>query len=426
MVEPPGLLARLQDQFRSLPDTDFFSTSRAGLLELSYAIEDGASGGRLHAGFQLVSRFLPQLERYVKLAERVPSIHVFATPDVPWPELPPEIISHDLDRATDLSRCWFVITGGGSVESVLFAVQADGPLGAGRPTFQGAWSSDPRVAIDVEAALSTAANLAAVPPSAQSVPSDQAAGIRSIVQRLTARLDAASGRERAVSKQREELAKMVVHDLRNPLGVALGFVDLVLERAKPRGDAKDVRQLGLARDAIGEAIQLSGDVLSSYRLKQGLAVDRRDVDVSELLRIAAGRVAADALRRGILLEVVGPPTVFGLDPDLLQRYAINMFTNAIRHSHSRVEAVVCLEGSTLALEFGDDGDGVPQDERAGLFEPLTQGSGTRGQVGLGLAFCREVATAHGGVLSYRDRDGGGALFRLLLPAPTPEATPVSG
>ncbi|HEU4535161.1 MAG TPA: ATP-binding protein, partial [Polyangiaceae bacterium] len=110
------------------------------------------------------------------------------------------------------------------------------------------------------------------------------------------------------------------------------------------------------------------------------------------------------------------------DRELVRRVLVNLVDNALRHSPRGGVVVVAgaRAGGRVRLEVRDRGPGVPPAQRAALFDayetsPDPDGHGRRGH-GLGLAFCRLAAEAHGGRADYERSEGGESVFFFELPA----------
>jgi two-component system sensor histidine kinase MprB len=105
--------------------------------------------------------------------------------------------------------------------------------------------------------------------------------------------------------------------------------------------------------------------------------------------------------------------------DRLGRAVANLLTNAA--GHSPPGGVVQVTLGDGVLEVRDHGPGVPDDEKPFVFDRFYRGSTARSRPGsgLGLAIVRQAAEAHGGTVEVEDAPGGGALFRLRLPAGQP-------
>jgi len=108
------------------------------------------------------------------------------------------------------------------------------------------------------------------------------------------------------------------------------------------------------------------------------------------------------------------------DPDRLEQIVVNLATNQVRYGEPPFVIEAHRRNGEVALAFRDHGRGIPPDKRAALFEPFGARSDA-GSVGLGLAIVRALVDAHGGRVSYREDDGGGACFEVVLPAGAKEA-----
>jgi signal transduction histidine kinase len=113
------------------------------------------------------------------------------------------------------------------------------------------------------------------------------------------------------------------------------------------------------------------------------------------------------------------PTRLVGDPGGLSRVLRNLLENAARHATSRVELRVYPDGANAVLTVADDGPGIPEADRARVFERFVRLDSARarsgGGTGLGLAIVSEVIAAHEGTVTVGDRPGGGALMTIRLP-----------
>jgi signal transduction histidine kinase len=110
------------------------------------------------------------------------------------------------------------------------------------------------------------------------------------------------------------------------------------------------------------------------------------------------------------------------DAVLLRRVVDNLLSNAISKSPSggRVSVVVVMREEGGEISVSDEGPGVPEEHREAIFEKYaqlqTRRSADSTNRGLGLTFCRLAVEAHGGTIWVDSAPGGGARFRLVLPA----------
>ena len=204
-------------------------------------------------------------------------------------------------------------------------------------------------------------------------------------------------RERELERQNERLdrfADVVSHDLRSPLNVAAGRVDLARETG-------DDDHLAAAQRALRRSDALVDDVLALAR--EGAAVTEPvPVSLSDAVREAWETTATDDTR----LRVETDRTVRA-DRSRLCRLFENLLRNAAEHGGETVRVTDTPGGFAVA----DDGPGVPPDERDRIFE--SGYSTDRDGTGFGLAIVSEIADAHGWTVALADdNDGSGARFEI--------------
>jgi two-component system sensor histidine kinase KdpD len=113
-----------------------------------------------------------------------------------------------------------------------------------------------------------------------------------------------------------------------------------------------------------------------------------------------------------------PLTAF--DPILIEQVILNLVENVIRHTPegSPVEIFVSSEEGHIMVDVADRGPGVPEGDEERVFERHYRGPShgrSDGGMGLGLALCRAIVAAHGGQIGLKNRTGGGAVVRFVLP-----------
>jgi signal transduction histidine kinase len=113
---------------------------------------------------------------------------------------------------------------------------------------------------------------------------------------------------------------------------------------------------------------------------------------------------------------VAPALSVMADRDQLRRVLQNLAANAAEAGARGLAVRARVEAGAVAIEFKDDGPGLPPKARENLFRPFA-GSARPGGTGLGLAIAREIMRAHGGDIVLGDSTGAGTLFLLTLPAP---------
>ena len=213
-----------------------------------------------------------------------------------------------------------------------------------------------------------------------------------------------------------QVASGVAHEINNPLGVILGYVTL-LRREKPFADREELR---IIEDEVRQSLAIVAGLLD---LARPVRLDLSDVDLGELAREAATRLAETGGTDGVEISFVEAPAAKVLaDEGKVRQIALNLLANAVEAAREPGAAplveVTWREHDRCAwLQIDDHGPGIPPDTMPHLFEPFftTRSKGH----GLGLAIARTLARAHGGDIHLEARPGGtGTRASLSLPIET--------
>lgn len=228
-------------------------------------------------------------------------------------------------------------------------------------------------------------------------------------------------RDRLEGKQYvERYVHALTHELKSPMAAIRGSAEL-LEAPLPDADRRRFAesigaQVGRMGEMVDKLLALAA-VEHRQRIEQPARVDAR-----ELLRQAAGDVAAQAQAAGVRVQVEAGEGDLALQGDafLLRQLLVNLLDNAIGFSPRGGTVQVALHGDAggLRVAVRDEGPGVPDYAQARVFERFYSlprpATGERSS-GLGLSLVQEVATLHGGRATLDNRDGGGALASVWLP-----------
>ncbi len=231
-------------------------------------------------------------------------------------------------------------------------------------------------------------------------------GIRELTRATRAE---AEGRARFVTMGR--MSAQMAHDLKNPLAALLGATELLADPA--RLDTAEIADYaGLVREQGLRLLRL----VERYEKLGRFELELRPIDVAALLRrVAQARFSSHPQ---LAVEDRTPPSaLLAVDASLLESALENLVSNAVDAlaggEAPRVVIEVALQPGFLCVSVQDNGPGMsPRDrERAVVFGFSTKGEGR----GLGLAFVKRVAEAHGGQLRLESQLGGGTTATLRLP-----------
>jgi signal transduction histidine kinase len=199
------------------------------------------------------------------------------------------------------------------------------------------------------------------------------------------------------NEQLDEFAGVISHNLRNPLGVAQGYLDL----ARETGADEDFERVCKAHDRMEAIIE---DVLGLAR--QGKTVgETRLVALPSVVEHAWENVGTEAAKLTCEADADRP---IEADEGRLEALLENLFRNAIEHGGESV--TVRVERSATGFTVEDDGPGIPAAERDQVFEHghTTSDSGT----GFGLSIVEQIADAHGWEIAVAESGAGGARFEI--------------
>ena len=216
-------------------------------------------------------------------------------------------------------------------------------------------------------------------------------------------------------RAKDAVLASVSHDLRTPLTTIKGLAHEIASSGDERADVIEEEADRLNR-FVAQILDLS-------RITSGVAVtDVQPNEAEDLLGAAAQQVSGRLQGRELHVHVTADgPLLFGrFDFAQTLRALVNLIENAAKYSpeSEAIDLSARREGRWLAFDVSDRGPGVAADQRERIFEPFYRrgGQADAGSTGLGLSIARGIAEAQGGTVSLRDRDGGGSVFSLRVPA----------
>jgi signal transduction histidine kinase len=245
---------------------------------------------------------------------------------------------------------------------------------------------------------------------------DELAALARTLNQMLARL------HQALSRQRGFLA-VAGHELRTPLAVLKGEVDLALQ---PRRSTAELT--AALREVAGETdriIRLAEDLLMLAGADEGTPPVRlRRCDIVPVVASAAHAWAERARPEGVEVSLASPGHLeIAADPDRLRQAIDNLAGNALRFAPrgSAIEVVLRPAGGAAVLEIADRGPGFPAGFLPVAFERFSRPDDRPDDhdgSGLGLAIVKTLVEAHHGQVLAANRPSGGALVRIVLPAGT--------
>ena len=219
-----------------------------------------------------------------------------------------------------------------------------------------------------------------------------------------------------------EMSASIAHELNQPLAGILSNA-AAGQRFIDRGDVDQREIRELLGDIIADSRRASDVVRGIRGMVKKEPLERRSVDLNEVVMDALRIASGDAVLRSCQLETsldANLPAIDG-DPIQLQQVLLNLVINAFDAMQdtvpSRRQVLIATESNgdgTVRTSVRDHGIGISEEMRERLFDPFfsTKGEG----LGMGLAIVRSIVEAHGGTITAENADDGGARFQFILPA----------
>ena len=230
--------------------------------------------------------------------------------------------------------------------------------------------------------------------------------------------------QREALRRQREFAADASHELRPPLTVIRASVEH-LSRQADRPVSASAEALEDIDAEVTNLTALVDDLLLLARSDSGaVPMDRVSLDLGDVALDAASALGRAAEERGVHVTVDPEPAMVRGDPTRLRQLVMILVDNAIRHSprDGRVDVTIRGGGAggMASVEVADEGPGVRPEDMPHVFDRFWRAPGApSGGTGLGLSIARWIVDRHEGRIGLANRETGGAVFRVELPAQDP-------
>jgi two-component system sensor histidine kinase KdpD len=214
------------------------------------------------------------------------------------------------------------------------------------------------------------------------------------------------------------LLNSVSHELRAPIAAITSATgELRASGALTPLQQKLTTEIEMASTRLNRVVQ---SLLSAARLNSGQLRPKPDwCDIPELVRLAVRNSGAVTAGHPVEVRIAPGLPLAKMDFVLMEQALANLVANAARHTPpgTPIEISARVESHELMLQVADRGPGLPPDQLQRIFDPFHRASNAApGGTGLGLAIVRGFVEAQGGRVNAFNRQGGGALFTIIMPA----------
>lgn len=226
------------------------------------------------------------------------------------------------------------------------------------------------------------------------------------------------------SEEKEKLLSVMSHELRSPLNIILGMVELISDKLNGDEHNDVLKYLGLIKNAGKDLARLANDILNFAKLESGyFEVKREVVMLEEVLTNSFMMAKIDAENKGIEITRSEKTNLYVLaDGDRLKQVMMNLLTNAVKYTEAGGEIVLSAkkEGQFARIDVKDTGIGIPEEKIDQIFQPFIQmdnnNSGSKESgFGLGLPITKRLIHLMEGDLSVKTKQGEGSVFSVQIP-----------
>ncbi|MEL5893517.1 two-component regulator propeller domain-containing protein [Bacteroides sp. GD17] len=227
-----------------------------------------------------------------------------------------------------------------------------------------------------------------------------------------------AGKEQELYKQKINFFVNLVHEVRTPLSLIRLPLEKLQEATVTAGENK---YIAIIEKNVNYLLGITTQLLDFQKMENGaLQLNLQSTHLQPLLTQIYNQFVDAAALKGIAMRIDMPAEEVRtrLDAEKINKVVVNLLSNALKYAHSSIEVTLSTEKEKIFIIVSDDGAGVPRPQQDKIFEAFYQSPddpvATTG-TGIGLAFSRSLAEAHGGTLTFSEREGGGSSFILYLP-----------
>ncbi|MFZ2643878.1 MAG: hybrid sensor histidine kinase/response regulator [Verrucomicrobiia bacterium] len=240
------------------------------------------------------------------------------------------------------------------------------------------------------------------------------------LERQNRQLKESYDRLRELETLRDNLVHLVVHDLRSPLALMAGYVDLIKVKIAAKLNASEVGYIDVIGKHTAKLLDMVTTLLDVSRMEAGeMPLNRQACDLAAVAKEVTDSHSVLVGRRQLSIESQSEPLSVHADKDILQRVISNLIGNAIKFTPDggHIRLTISRKDSMARVAVTDTGPGVPAEYHTRIFEKFGQvdKEARRHSTGLGLTFCKLAVEAHGGSIGIESEVGKGSTFWFALP-----------
>lgn len=239
-------------------------------------------------------------------------------------------------------------------------------------------------------------------------------------------LESESNKLKEIQKIREEISNMIVHDLKNPLGLVIGYAKMAEEQFAHESPNLATLKMYFAsiENAGNSMLNLTMNLLDVYRFESGAPkLKFMSMTMDEIVNSLLEKVSYGLSKKKLeIVKEYEKDHKISVDRDLIVRVLVNLMTNAIKFTPSAKKIYISsrINGDMTTISLRDEGAGIPADRLEQLFKRFSQvqavddAQGIK-STGIGLTFVKYAIEAHRGRVWVESVEGNGSTFGFDIP-----------
>lgn len=237
-------------------------------------------------------------------------------------------------------------------------------------------------------------------------------------------LEALNSRLSELNVEKNYYIGMVAHDLRNPIGIAESFSEILIEERDNLSKETQLEYLTHITNNCSFSLSLIHDFLDASKIEAGI-FDLNASDFEYISFVKSSIVYEEILAKSKSQEIIitaSSSSIFAcFDKNKIQQVLNNLLSNAIKYSHPKTKIVIDISETAdqVVTKIIDQGQGIPAEELSKIFHPFqttsVKATAREKSTGLGLAIVKKIVEAHSGTVSVESEVGKGSVFCFTFP-----------
>jgi signal transduction histidine kinase/CheY-like chemotaxis protein/AraC-like DNA-binding protein len=232
-----------------------------------------------------------------------------------------------------------------------------------------------------------------------------------------------------LDKAKSRFFANVSHDLRSPLSLIIGNLDMLKDDQDVILTASAIRNIETAHKNCKRLLYLTDEINDLTKLEEGkISLKKEVVKLSSYINMLTEMFVGTAQYKGVKLtseNAIAKDEAILIDPRQFEKIYYNLVSNAIRHTSAgdKIAINTSVDGDQLMIEVRDSGEGIAPESLPYVFDRFYQSRDneyrSREGLGIGLALVKELVELHGGKITVESTLGLGTSFKIWLPRAVP-------